>query len=172
MPEKMHLFGLTSPIVHRAKVKEVKDRSIEYIYSSLLLSLTSPPYPCATRFGAFYLRIYARGGERGKEVPIDAPGPAAAHLSTVDRCARTPSAQGAPRSARFDDRARGHTTLRPALARRHVATSNAGRKAAIANGSFPRSYAEDRDGNGREDSFCLLRIANIEMGAMACSSIA
>jgi hypothetical protein len=73
MIEKMHLFDLASPILHRAKVKEVEDVSIYNIYSSLLLSLLSPIPPCATRNSAIYMRICARGGERGKEGRIDAP---------------------------------------------------------------------------------------------------
>jgi hypothetical protein len=71
MSEKMHLFGLLSPIFHPRKVKEVKDTSVRESYISLLLSLLSPPPPCAPRSGMFFLRICARRGERGKEVPID-----------------------------------------------------------------------------------------------------
>jgi len=175
MTEKMHLFGLASPILHRAKVKEVKDASTVIIYSSLLLSLLSPIRPCATRNSAILLRICARVGERGKEAPIDAP--AAAHLTRI----YSPRID-APAAAHLGDFARyadhcgaGRATLA------QVRTSPAGPATATAappvrprsailpsllpgRGSFPANGDADRGGNGLRRSFCLLRVARAACG--------
>jgi len=100
MCEKMYLFGLLSPIFHRAKVKEDKDINIRNIYTSILLSLISPPPACATRFCPFFLHICETGGERGKEGRKDTSARASltflkirppAYLSESDRYATLPA---------------------------------------------------------------------------------
>jgi len=146
MPEKMHLFGLLSPIFHPAKVKEDKDTSRENRESSLLLSLLSPLPPCAPRYRPFSLRTCARGGERGKEGRIDAP------ASTTERHRAAQVGAGSKTSGEVEQ------PSDPGPTRRHGAASQAGQGGQHAKpGSFPASPADDRDGNGQEGPFCLLR---------------
>ena len=163
MTEKMHLLGLASPILHRAKVKEVKDASTGIIYSSLLLSLLlsllSPIRPCATRNSALSLRICARVGERGKEAPIDAP--AAAHLRNFRRCA-DPCGAGRTTLSQVRTSPVGPTT---ATAAPTVRTRSAILPSLLpGRGSFPANGDGDRGGNGLRRSFCLLRVARAACG--------
>ena len=159
MTETMHLFGLASPILHRAKVKEVKDASTVIIYSSLLLSLLSPIHACATRNGAIFLRICARVGERGKEAPIDVT--AAAHLRNFRRCAYLRGA-GRATLAQVRTSPAGPTTATatpPVRSRRAILPS-----LLPGRGSFPANGDADRGGNGLRRSFCLLRVARAACG--------
>ena len=160
MTEKMHLFGLASPILHRAKVKEVKDASIGLIYSSLLLSLLSPIRPCATRNSAILLRICARVGERGKEAPIDAP--AASASCEFRKIRRHPCGAGRATLAQVRTSPAGSTTATaapPVRNRRAILPS-----LLPGHGSFPASGDADRGGNGLRRSFCLLRVARAACG--------
>ena len=111
MPEKMHLFGLLSPIFHPVRVKEVKDINTGNIYTSLLLSLLSPPYACATRFSPVFPCFCVRWGERGKEVRKDTP--TAAYLSFYDRCARPSYGTNAPRWRRVRNLTSSQARTRP-----------------------------------------------------------
>jgi len=159
MTEKMHLFGLASPILHQAKVKEVKDASTVIIYSSLLLSLLSPIHACATRNSDILLRICARVGERGKEAPIDAP--AAAHLRNFRRCA-DPYGAGRATLAQVRTSSAGPnnaTAAPPVRTRRAILPS-----LLPGRGSFPANGDADRGGNGQQESFCLLRVARAACG--------
>ncbi len=133
MAEKMHLSGLDSPILHRPRVKEVKDANVREIYSSLLLSPLSPIPPCATRIVAIPLRIYVRVGERAKEAQIDTPNPFRAGRATFAQVRTTPARSDKDSSVR-------HTL--PSLLPTH--------------GSFLANGDGDRGGNGQEQRFCLL----------------
>lgn len=149
MTEKMHLSGLASPILHRPRVKEVKDANIREIYSSLLLSPLSPIPPCATRFGAILLRIYARVGERAKEAQIDAPNPFRAGRATLAQVRTSPAKSGNPTAA---------------PARRRGAECQTRQGGQAGRGSFPANGDGDCGGNGLRRSFCLLRVARAACG--------
>lgn len=94
MSEKMHLFGLLSPLFHPQKVKEVQRYKYRiYIVDIYILPIYIPlfhPHPTSRHFPGpilpsltVCLCMCARGGEIGKEVRKDTSAPVAARRATV-----------------------------------------------------------------------------------------
>ena len=133
----------SSPIVHRPEVKEVVER--KYLLNKDSLSFhvyLSPFHPCPLAM-MFFACAREGWGERERS-PFGMPPerPRSRHVgprSNISREAEQPS----------EHTPAGHQS-------RNVKPGKVGKmRNGDVNGSFPTTYAEDRDGNSRASSFCL-----------------